>query len=115
MDKLTQCYTIIAPILKEYAALPYSCQNLQHKLVISDDKKDYLLMTIGWENDVKIHGYLVQIEIINDKIWIHRDGLEYGIANNEIVLAFHPLEVRQFTEFSVSEYSHTVHTVESKC
>lgn len=111
MDKLNHFYNIIAPILKEYAALPYSCQNLKHKLVISDDKKDYLLMTMGWENDVKIHGCLVHLEIINDKIWIHRDGLEYGIANdlvragipkNEIVLAFHPLEVRHFTEFAVS-------------
>ena len=111
MDKLNHFYNIIAPILKEYAALPYSCQNLKHKLVISDDKKDYLLMTMGWENDVKIHGCLVHLEIIIDKIWIHRDGLEDGIANdlvragipkNEIVLAFHPLEVRHFTEFAVS-------------
>ena len=111
MDKLTQFYNLIYPILKEYAALPYYDKNLQHKLVISDDKRDYLLMTIGWKDDVKIHGCVVHLEIINDKIWIHRDGLEDGIADDllragisksEIVLAFHPPKVRHFTEFAVS-------------
>lgn len=111
MDKLTQFYHIIYPILKEYADLPYYDNNIKHKLVISDDKKDYFLMTIGWKNDVKIHGCVVHLEIINDKVWIHRDGLEDGIADDlvragipksEIVLAFHPSEVRPFTEFAVS-------------
>jgi len=111
MDKLTNYYQLIYPILKEYADLPYYDPNLKHKLIISDDKKDYLLMTIGWRNDVKIHGCVVHLEIINDKIWIHRDGLEDGIADDlvragipksEIVLAFHPPNVRHFTEFAVS-------------
>lgn len=111
MDKLNQFYQIIYPIIKEYADLPYYDKNLQHKLVISDDKKDYLLMTIGWRNNVKIHGCVVHLEIINDKIWIHRDGLEDGIADdlvragipkNEIVLAFHPPEIRPLTEFAIN-------------
>ena len=68
-------------------------------------------MTIGWENDVKVHGCLVHLEIIDKKIWIHRDGLEDGIASDlvragipksDIVLAFHPPDVRKFTEFAVS-------------
>ena len=104
MDKLTNFSEIIYPILKEYADIPYRYQNLKHKLIISDDKKDYLLITIGCENDVKVHGCLVHLEIIDNKIWIHRDGLEDGIANDlvragipksDIVLAFHPPDVRQ--------------------
>ncbi|MEA5533356.1 XisI protein [Crocosphaera sp. XPORK-15E] len=111
MDKLTQFYEIIYPILKEYADLPYRYQNLKHKLIISNDHKDYLLMTIGWDDDVKVHGCLVHLEIIDNKIWIHRDGLEDGIASDlvragipksEIVLAFHPPDVRKFTEFAIS-------------
>ncbi len=110
MDKLTSFYNIIYPILKEYADIPYRYQDREHKLVVSDDKKDYLLMTIGWENDVKVHGCVVHLEIIDNKIWIHRDGLEDGIASDllrtgipksEIVLAFHPPDVRKFTEFAV--------------
>ncbi len=109
MDKLKNFHDLIYPILFSYAALPYRYQNRQHKLIVSDDHKDYLLMTMGWEDDVKVHGCLVHLEIINDKIWIHRDGLEDGIANdlvaagipkNDIVLAFHPPEVRQYTDFA---------------
>jgi hypothetical protein len=111
MDKLTDFYKIIYPILSEYAALPYRYENLKHKLIVSDDKKDYLLMTIGWDNNVKVHGCLVHLEIINNKIWVHRDGLEDGIASDlvragipksDIVLAFHPPDIRKFTEFAVS-------------
>ncbi len=111
MDKLTHFYKIIYPILKEYADIPYRYEDLEHKLIISDDHKNYLLMTIGWEDDVKIHGCVVHLEIIDEKIWIHRDGLEDGIASDlvragipktDIVLAFHPRDVRQYTEFAVS-------------
>lgn len=110
MDKLTELYQIIYPILKEYADLKYYYGDLKHKLIVSNDLKDYLLMTIGWENDSRVHGCLVHLEIINDKIWIHRDGLEDGIANDlvssgipksQIVLAFHPPEVRPYTEFAI--------------
>ncbi len=109
MDKLKHFHDLIYPILSEYAALPYRYQNRQHKLIVSDDHLDYLLMTIGWEDDVKVHGCLVHLEIIDEKIWIHRDGLEDGIANDlvaagipksDIVLAFHPPEVRQYTDFA---------------
>ncbi|MGB3692655.1 MAG: XisI protein [Spirulinaceae cyanobacterium] len=111
MDRLTELYNTIYPILKEYADLPYADRNLEHKLVISDDHKDYLLMTIGWRDDVKIHGCVVHLEIIDQKVWIHRDGLEDGIADdlvragippNQIVLAFHPPKIRHHTEFAVN-------------
>jgi hypothetical protein len=58
-----------------------------------------------------VHGCLVHINIINNKIWIQRDGTEYGIANelvnagipkNQIVLAFQPTDIRQYTEFAVT-------------
>jgi hypothetical protein len=54
---------------------------------------------------------LVHIEVIGDKIWIHRDGLEDGIANElvkagipktQIVLGFHPPNILPYTEFAVN-------------
>ena len=56
------------------------------------------------------HGCIVHLEIINGKIWIQRDGTEDGIAadllaagvpKSDIVLAFHPPEIRQHTDFAV--------------
>ncbi|WP_292871304.1 element excision factor XisI family protein [Nostoc sp. LPT] len=51
------------------------------------------------------------IDIINDKVWIQYDGtsqpvaealLEAGILHKDIVLGFHPAELRQYTDFAVS-------------
>jgi len=68
-------------------------------------------MTVGWLNDRRVHSSLVHIDIINDKIWIQRDGTEHGIAKelvaagipkDRIVLAFHPPEIRPHTEYAVA-------------
>jgi hypothetical protein len=80
-------------------------------LIVSEDRNNFLLITLGWEDDVQVHGCLVHIEVIGDKIWIHRDGLEDGIANElvkagipktQIVLGFHPPNIRPHTEFAVN-------------
>ena len=110
MDKLDNYRQLIEKILSEYAEIPYSYNNLESKLIISKDSNDYLLLTIGWEKDVRNHGCIVHLEIINGKIWIQRDGTEDGIATDllaarvpksDIVLAFHPPEIRQHTDFAV--------------
>ena len=68
-------------------------------------------MTLGWQGDQRVHGCLVHLEIKNDKIWIQRDGTEDGIAEElvgagiskeDIVLGFHPLEIRPYTEYAVN-------------
>ena len=111
MDKLGTYQNIITKILSEYAQLPYSHGELQRQLVIDPEGKHFLLLTLGWENRRRIHGCLVHIDIIDSKVWIQRDGIEDGITSEllaagipkeEIVLAFHPLDVRQYTEFAVS-------------
>lgn len=56
------------------------------------------------------HGCIIDLEIINGKIWIQRDGTEDGIAadllaagvpKSNLILAFHPPEIRQHTDFAV--------------
>ena len=70
-----------------------------------------MLITQGWENDLQVYRFLVHIELIGDKIWIHRDGLKDGIAldlvnagipKNQIILGFNPPEVRPYREFAVN-------------
>ncbi|MDY6785111.1 MAG: XisI protein [Cyanobacteriota bacterium] len=109
MDILERNQEIIKQALNEYYKIPYSYRDLQRRFIISEDRTNYLLVTLGWRNDKRIHGCLVHIEIIDGKIWIHRDGTEDGIANDlvaagipkeQIVLAFHPPEIRPHTEFA---------------
>lgn len=68
-------------------------------------------MSLGWQRVKRIHGCLIHIDIIDGKVWIQRDGTEYGIANElvdagipkeHIVLGFHEPNVRQHTGFGVA-------------
>lgn len=111
MDRLTQYRQIIKDTLNEYAAIPFSYGDIEQRVLIDKEENNFFLFNIGWQNKKRIHGCVVHIEIIDDKIWIQQDGIEDGIANeflaagipkDEIVLAFHPPSVRPYTEFAVS-------------
>ena len=84
---------------------------LERRFIISENHNSYLLLTLGWRQDQRVHGCLIHLEIKNNKIWIQRDGTEDGITDKlvvegipkkDIILAFHPPEIRQYTEFAIS-------------
>ena len=111
MDSLKKYREKIKSILTDYISIPYSRGDIESKLIVSNDENNYLVMTSGWQNKKRVHGCIIHLEIINGKIWIHRDGTEYGIANelvdagisrDKIVLGFHPANIRQYTDFAVS-------------
>ena len=111
MDTIIEYRKKIKSILNDYISIPYSRGDIESKLIISNDENNYLVMTTGWQNKKRIHGCIIHLEIIDDKIWVHRDGTEYGIANelldadiskDKIVLGFHPADIRQYTDFAVS-------------
>jgi XisI protein len=98
-------------ILQYYADLPYRYGEVQTYVVVSRDRNHFILMHEGWEQDRRMHGFLVHAEIRNDKIWIHYDGIEDGITGelvaagvpkDHIVLAFHPPQVRSLTGYALA-------------
>lgn len=65
---------------------------------------------MGWDGKKYVHGAVIHAEVIEDKIWIHYDGTEDGIANDlieagipreRIVLGFRSEKIRPFTGFAV--------------
>lgn len=111
MDKLENYRNIIERILAEYAAIPFAYGEINSEAVFDRAKDSYLLMTVGWENDRRVHSCLVHVDIIDGKFWIQRDGTEDGIATDleregvpksDIVLAFHAPELRKHTEYAIA-------------
>ncbi|CAN5730174.1 hypothetical protein BH24ACI1_BH24ACI1_07860 [soil metagenome] len=111
MDKLENFRNVIERILTEYAAIPFAYGEIDSEAVFDRAKDRYLLMTVGWKNERRVHSCLVHVDIIDGKFWIQRDGTEDGIAaeleragisKGDIVLAFHEPEVRKFTEYAVA-------------
>lgn len=102
---------IIENILTEYAAIPYTYSDVETEVVFDRANQRYLLVNVGWQGDQQIHSCLVHINVLNDKIWILRDGTEEGVATDleragvpkhRIVLGFHPPVLRPYTEYAVA-------------
>ncbi len=110
MDKLEKYREIIERTLTEYAAIPYAYGEIKSEPVFDRQRDSYLLVNVGWHKGQRMHGCLVHIDIIDVKIWIHRDGTEDGIAadleregipKSDIVLAFHAPELRKYTDYAI--------------
>jgi hypothetical protein len=110
MDTLDNYRQIIKEVLVPYTQIPYSYGVMECKTVFDRENDSYLLITIGWHDEKRIHGCLVHIDIIDGKIWIQRDdtedGITYeleaaGIPKDKIVLGFHPQNVRPYTGYAV--------------
>ncbi|MCA2701392.1 MAG: XisI protein [Microcystis sp. M179S2] len=113
MDKLNYYQNIIKKILTEYAKISSQVpdQDIEEILIFDDDRSQYFWFNICWKNGKRIKAISVYLRLKNDKIYIEEDWTEAGIAtelmrvgipSSEIVLAFQPPEVRQFTEFAIA-------------
>ena len=109
MDRVDTYRQIIRDVLSEYVRIQYANGDIQNEAVFDRENDRYLIVSVGWQDIKRVHGVLVHIDIVNDKVWIQRDGTEHGIANDlvaagipkdHIVLGFQAPEVRQYTEFA---------------
>jgi hypothetical protein len=104
MGNLNDYRETIEDILLEYTKVPYTHGEIEFEPVFDRENDRYLLMILGRENGRRVHGCLIHVDIINDKIWIQRDGTERGIANelveagvpkDRIVLGFRSPEIKK--------------------
>jgi XisI protein len=111
MDKLDQYRQTIRQVLKPYVDIAYANVDVCNHAVFDAETDQYLIVSVGWGKEGRIHGCLIHVDIQNGKIWIQRDGTEDGIANElvqagipkeAIVLGFHEPEIRPHTGFAVA-------------
>lgn len=111
MDTLETYRKIIENLLHEYAQLRYAHGDIQRQAIVDHQGDHYLLMAVGWDRARRIYGSVIHLDIIDGKVWIQHDGTEHGIADelveagipkDHIVLAFHPADLRQYTEYAVA-------------
>lgn len=112
MDQVSRYRKIVRDILMPLTERRYSGLDVTNDAVFDEANDRYLIVSVGWEGNVRrIHHCLVHLDIINGKVWIQRDGTEDGIAyeleaagipKSDIVLAFHPEDVRPHTGYAVA-------------
>ena len=111
MDKHNHYRQLIQQIIQEYCQLSQPDDSLQTIPIFDPIQEQYLLVRIGWEKTDRIKRTIIHIQLKNEKIWIEEDWTEDGVATDfllagvpreDIVLAFHPPELRQYTEFAIA-------------
>lgn len=80
MDTRTADREVIEKALADYAAIPYAHGEVVTQTVFDREGDHYLLMIVGRENRRRVHGCLVHIDRIGDRVWIQADGTERGMA-----------------------------------
>jgi hypothetical protein len=113
MDKMTEYRSIIKDLLSKYVALVnrHPREGVETLLIADDEQGHYLWMNLGWANGERVKGLTAHVRLKAGKFWIEEDWTEAGIANDlvragvpreDIVLAFHEPETRQYTDFAVA-------------
>jgi hypothetical protein len=79
-------------------------------LMLEDAKHEqFVLMRVGWHGGKRVKNTVIHARIKGRKIWIEEDWtnatladqlLKAGVPKEDIVLAFHPPELRHLTEFA---------------
>jgi hypothetical protein len=110
MEKLERYRDIVQRIVRDYASCKPSHGQIESEAVLDREHDHYEVMHVGWDGDRRVHGSVIHLDIHDGKIWIQYDGtnrpvadelLEAGVPKNDIVLAFHPADLRIHTGFAV--------------
>jgi hypothetical protein len=111
MDKIERYRRIVSGLIEEYARFKPSHGEIDTEAIVDCKRDHYEVMHVGWDGFRRVHGSVVHIDIIGGKVWIQYDGtsrpvaevlIAEGIPRSDIVLGFHPAEVRPLTDFAVN-------------
>lgn len=110
MDKLIRYREIVQRLLEEYASYKPSHGQIDTEMIVDPQKDHFEVTHIGWDGQRRVHGSVLHVDIIDGKIWVQYDGtsrpiaeelVAAGVPRHDIVLGFHPENVRGLTEFAV--------------
>jgi len=111
MDTLETYRNIVQDTLQQYTSIKYAYGDIRNEALFDQADDRYIIMSVGWQGINRVHGCLIHIDIIQDKVWIQRDGTETGIANvlasngipkDHIVLGYKEPDIRKYTDFAVA-------------
>ncbi len=109
MEKLDHYRHIAQSIVDDYAKYKPSYGDVE--LLVFSHLDNYLLISVGWNGDRRVHSTILHLRIVAEKFWLERDETEEGITEDllalgvpkqDIVLGFHHPTDRKLSEFAVT-------------
>ena len=111
MDAVNQYREVVERVLAEYARIKPSHGTIETEMIVDAGRNHFEVLHIGWDGDRRVHGAILHVDIIGDKVWVQHDGtnrpvaeelVRAGIPRSSIVLGFHPPYVRALTDFAAA-------------
>ncbi len=95
---------VVQQLLTSYVQIPYSYDDLVDEAVFDHKADRYLLLTMGWQGETRVHTCMIHLDIRDGKVWLQcnntdqnivQELVEYGIAREDIILPKRPRVKRQ--------------------
>jgi hypothetical protein len=111
MDTLDLYRNCIQQLLRQYTKRKPSAQDVDIQVIADTLHDHYQIYHVGWQENRRVHGCLIHLDIYNGKIWIQYNGTEeslasaleaFGVPKEDIVLGCYPPYYRKFTDYSVN-------------
>lgn len=99
MDQVTKYCQIICKFLQDFAQ-----DDPEAQLIFDSERDRYLVMHVAWRNDYRIYGCAMQLDLIDNQVWIQNNSTEIyvdreliarGIDPKDVVLGFRSPSVRK--------------------
>ncbi len=100
MDRIMEYRKIVCEFLKDFAQTDTNAQ-----LVFDLAQDRYLVIHNEWRDDYRIYGCAMQLDIIENQIWIQhnsteiyidRELIQRGVPPQDIILGFRSPSVRKY-------------------
>jgi hypothetical protein len=109
-DRVETYRETVKQFLTEFAQHPPSNGQIEVQTIFDETRDHYQLVALGWQGKRRVHGCIVHIDLIRDKLWLQHDStdaeiaeqlVERGIPKEQIVLGFQPESYRVDSGFAV--------------
>jgi hypothetical protein len=110
MDPMKEYRAIVKDVVLLYASYKPAYGDIETEAVMDDERGHYEVVRVGWRGDERVHGSVIHLDLVEDKVWVQHDGTNWpvaeelerrGIPRDRIVLGFHPPHVRAMTNYAV--------------
>ena len=110
MDKLNDYREKVKKLLNKYLHYKPSYGDVEVEQIFDIEHDHYQIISVGWNNQKRIYGPIMHLDIKNEKIWIQQNTtevdialelMEMGVPKQDIVIGFHTPKMRYLSGFAV--------------
>ncbi|MBW4630536.1 MAG: XisI protein [Iphinoe sp. HA4291-MV1] len=110
MEQLDEYRTKVKQLLTKYIQYKPSYGDVEVEQIFDTERDHYQIISVGWNNQKRVYGPIMHLDIKNDKIWIQQNTteadiaselMEMGVPKQAIVIGFHTPKMRQLSGFAV--------------